>query len=178
MRYAVAKSGAYLAYVSICGTSKVRNLPIRAIFLIEMKLMKMSRGLRNNNPGNIRRGNFRYKGEKAKSSDAEFRQFESMEWGSRAMFMLLHTYELKHGCRTIRQMINRYAPPSENFTEGYIRRVVNATHILPDEAVSTLNGAAMTAIVSAMSEVENGVKADMGAVWHGWELFIADLTQK
>ena len=42
--------------------------------------MKMSRGLRNNNPGNIRLGNFRYKGERATSSDSAFRQFESVEW--------------------------------------------------------------------------------------------------
>lgn len=137
-------------------------------------MTKMSRGLRNNNPGNIRRGNFRYKGEKAKSDDLEFRQFESLEWGYRAMFMLLHTYELKHGCRTLRQIINRYAPPSENFTEGYIRRVVYATHLSPDEPLSTLDGAVMTSVVAAMSEVENGVKADMGAIWSGWNLFISD----
>ena len=141
-------------------------------------MKRMSRGLRNNNPGNIRRGNFRYKGEKVECSDLEFRQFEGVEWGYRAMFVLLHTYEVKHSCRTLRQMINRYAPPSENFTEGYIRRVVYSTHLSPDEAISTLNGAVMTAVVAAMSEVENGVKADMSAVWCGWNLFVADLSQK
>ena len=136
--------------------------------------MKMSRGLRNNNPGNIRLGNFRYKGEKAKSSDVAFRQFESMEWGYRAMFVLLHTYAIKHQCSTLRQMIERYAPPSENHTENYIRRVAYATHLSPDEPLSTLDGAVMTSVVAAMSEVENGVKADMGAIWSGWNLFISD----
>ncbi len=134
----------------------------------------MSRGLRNNNPGNIRLGNFRYKGEKAKSNDSAFRQFESIEWGYRAMFVLLHTYSIKHRCCTLRQMIERYAPPSENHTESYIRRVTNATHLSPDEPISTLNGAIMTAVVAAMSEVENGIKADMAAVWSGWKLFISD----
>jgi hypothetical protein len=36
----------------------------------------------------------------------------------------------------------------------------------------------MTAVVAAMSEVENGVKADMKTIWHGWELFIADFSLK
>lgn len=134
----------------------------------------MSRGLRNNNPGNIRLGKVRYKGERAKSSDKAFRQFESMEWGYRAMFVLLHTYALKHNCHTLRKIINRYAPPSENHTENYIRRVTNATHLSPDERISTTDKGVMTAIVAAMSEVENGVKANMEDIWRGWELFIAD----
>ena len=138
----------------------------------------MSRGLRNNNPGNIRLGNFRYKGERAKSSDSAFRQFESVEWGYRAMFVLLHTYATKRGCCTLRAMINRYAPPTENFTEGYLRCVTNATHLSPDESISTTDGAVMTAIVAAMSAVENGTKANMGDVWRGWELFIADFSEK
>ena len=137
---------------------------------------KMSRGLRNLNPGNIRRGSFRYKGERAESSDAAFRQFESIEWGYRAMFVLLHTYAVKHGCRTLRDMINRYAPPSENNTEGYIRRVADATHLLPDGPISTTDAAVMTAVVAAMSEVENGVAAKMSDIWSGWQLFIADVS--
>ena len=141
-------------------------------------MKKISRGLQNNNPGNIRRGGFRYKGEKAVSEDAEFRQFESIEWGYRAMFALLHTYKVKHGCRTLRQMISRYAPPSENNTEYYISRVVYATHLASNIDISTLNGAVMTAIVAAMSEVENGTKADMAAIWRGWKLFIADFGPK
>lgn len=141
-------------------------------------MTKMSRGLRNNNPGNIRLGSFRYKGEKAESSDTAFRQFESIEWGYRAMFVLLHTYAKKHGCRTLRQMIYRYAPPIENHTENYIRRVAHATHLSPDEDISTTDGATMMAVVAAMSEVENGVKADMAEVWRGWELFITDFDNK
>ena len=46
-----------------------------------------------------------------------------MPWGYRAMFVLLHTYRVRHGCRTLREMILRYAPPVENHTENYIRAV-------------------------------------------------------
>ena len=141
-------------------------------------MTKMSRGLRNNNPGNIRLGSFRYKGEKAESSDTAFRQFESIEWGYRAMFVLLHTYAKKWGCRTLRQMINRYAPPIENHTENYIRRVAHTSHLSPDEEILTTDATTMVAVVMAMSEVENGVVANVADVWHGWELFIVDFDNK
>lgn len=141
-------------------------------------MKKMSRGLRNNNPGNIRLGGARYKGERSHSSDSAFRQFESIEWGYRAIFVLLRTYALKYGCRTLRTIINRYAPPVENHTESYIRRVAEMTHLHPDEKIAYNDAAVMTAVVAAMSAVENGVAADMDAVWQGWELFMADFSQK
>ena len=133
--------------------------------------MKISRGLRNCNPGNIRLGSFRYKGEKAKSTDSSFRQFESMEWGYRAMFVLLHTYATKRGCNTLRKIINRYAPPTENFTEGYIRFVSEKTGIAPDEIINTRAARDMVPVVAAMSQIENGVAAVMDDVHRGWELF-------
>lgn len=141
-------------------------------------MRKMARGLRNNNPGNIRLGSFKYRGELAKSSDGAFRQFESMEWGYRAMFVLLHTYALRRGCRTLRDHISRYAPPSENKTEAYIRRVAHTAHLTDDEPIDTLSRGVMTQLVAAMSEVENGVAADMGAVERGWELFAVDFGIK
>ena len=83
----------------------------------------MSRGLRNNNPGNIRRSKVKYQGEVSPSRDPEFKEFETMAYGYRAMFVLLDTYRSRYGLTTIRQMLNRYAPPKENFTEGYVRFV-------------------------------------------------------
>ena len=141
-------------------------------------MAKMSRGLRNLNPGNIRLGSFLYRGERARSRDSAFRQFEAIEWGYRAMFVLLHTYAVKHHCRSLRDFVARYAPPSENNTEAYLRRVAVSTHIGPDEVISTTDGATMTVIVAAMSEVENGVEAKMSDVCRGWELFVADFPEK
>lgn len=51
----------------------------------------MSRGLSNCNPGNIRQSKVRYKGEVQPSRDPAFKQFESLAWGYRAVFVLLHT---------------------------------------------------------------------------------------
>ena len=131
----------------------------------------MSRGLDNNNPGNIRRSRVRYKGERAVSSDPEFRQFESVEWGYRAIFMLLYTYYHRHGCRTLRQMIDRYAPPSENPTSAYLRFVAERSGVAPDYVIDITNRALMIEIVSAISYFENGVPAKREDVLRGWQLF-------
>ena len=131
----------------------------------------MSRGLRNCNPGNIRRSKTRYKGEKLPSRDSEFKEFESMAYGYRAMFVLLDSYSRRYGLCTIRQMLNRYAPPVENFTEGYIRFVSEKTGIAPDEIINTRAARDMVPVVAAMSQIENGVAAVMDDVHRGWELF-------
>lgn len=131
----------------------------------------MSRGLRNCNPGNIRRSKTRYKGERQPSRDSEFKEFESMAYGYRAMFILLDTYSRRYGLCTIRQMLNRYAPPTENFTDGYIRFVSEKTGIAPDEIINTRAARDMVPVVAAMSQIENGVAAVMDDVHRGWELF-------
>lgn len=134
----------------------------------------MSRGLDNRNPGNIRLSAVRYKGEVRPSRDPEFRCFGSMEWGYRALFVLLHTYSKRHKCRTLRQMIERYAPPSENRTESYVSFVASFAGVAPDREVETLDRRTMTEIVCAISLMENGVPADRAAVGEGWRLFEKD----
>lgn len=132
----------------------------------------MSRGLTNCNPGNIRQSKTRYKGERHPSRDIEFKEFESMAYGYRAMFVLLDTYSRRYGLCTIRQMLNRYAPPSENFTEGYIRFVSQTTGISPDEMLNTRDERDMVPVVAAMSQIENGIAAVMADVYLGWDLFV------
>lgn len=99
----------------------------------------LPRGMRNRNPGNIRRSATKYLGEVAPSRDAAFKQFETMAWGYRAMFVLLDSYSRK-GYRTIRQMVSRYAPPIENHTENYIRCVSEWSGICADEPLDTPGG--------------------------------------
>ena len=130
----------------------------------------MSRGTRNCNPGNIRRSRVRYKGELHPSLDPAFKQFESMEWGYRAMFILLDTYRKRYGLKTLREMIMRYAPPEENHTALYISAVCDMTGIRPDEAIDTHSRKVMVPIVAAMSRIENGCPAHWNEVEQGWEL--------
>ena len=131
----------------------------------------MARGLNNRNPGNLRQSKGRYKGEVRPSRDPAFKQFETMAWGYRAIFVLLHTYRTRHGLRTIAAMIARWAPPSENKTELYIRTVSRRSGIPADRPLDTRDRRTMIPIAAAISFVENGTAADMHDVEKGWELF-------
>lgn len=131
----------------------------------------MSRGLSNRNPGNIRQSAVRYKGEVRPSRDPAFKQFESMPWGYRAIFVLLDTYRIRHGLETIRGMISRWAPPSENRTEAYIRAVADDTGLDPDKPLDTRDRKTMVPLAASISRVENGVQAETAEVERGWALF-------
>lgn len=134
----------------------------------------MSRGLRNNNPGNIRRSGTRFRGEVLPGSDPSFKEFYTAALGYRAMFVVLDTYARRYALKSIREMITRYAPPSENFTEGYIRFVARTAGITPDEELNTRRPQDMIPVVMAMSEIENGTPANIGDVHRGWNLFADD----
>ena len=134
----------------------------------------MSRGLSNRNPGNIRRSATKYLGEVAPSRDAAFKQFETMAWGYRAMFVLLHTYRVRYRIATLHGMIARWAPPFENDTGAYLRTVARQSGIDPDAAIDTRDRPTMTRIVAAISHVENGTAAHEEEVTEGWRLFSAD----
>lgn len=129
------------------------------------------RGLRNNNPGNIRISNTNYKGEIKPSQDRAFKQFESMPYGYRAMFVLIHTYKLRYGLDTIRKIISRYAPDNENNTEVYINRVSKESGINTDEKLDTMSPTQMIPMIAAMSLVENGIPANPDDVKTGWQLY-------
>ena len=83
----------------------------------------MTRGIRNNNPCNIRKGD-EWKGLRAVQTDKAFCQFESMVMGLRAVFKTLKTYRDKHGVSTVSGIIERWAPASDgNNTKAYIAAV-------------------------------------------------------
>lgn len=132
------------------------------------------RGLRNNNPGNIRISKTKYLGEVRPSQDSAFKQFTTMAYGYRAMFTLLYTYQKKYGINTISDAILRYAPAIENHTTAYIDAVSEWSGVPATSHITTTNADVMVPIVAAMSRVENGVPAVMSEVEAGWKLFIED----
>ncbi|HIV32004.1 MAG TPA: structural protein P5 [Candidatus Alistipes excrementigallinarum] len=134
----------------------------------------MSRGMSNCNPGNIRRSRTRYKGEVRPSRDPEFKQFASLEWGYRAIFVLLHTYRVRYGLGSLDGMIARWAPPSENRTDLYLRFVAERTGLKANEPLDTSCRATMLPLAAAISLMENGVEAPRETLERGWELFRAD----
>ncbi|MBG3079935.1 structural protein [Proteus mirabilis] len=99
-------------------------------------MAKIARGERNNNPGNIRHGS-KWQGLSAEQTDKDFCQFISPEYGIRAIYKLLQTYQKKYGLNTIKTIINRYAPPNENNTIGYINRISKEIGIEIDIPINT-----------------------------------------
>lgn len=85
---------------------------------------KKTRGVRNCNPANIRKNTSnKWLGRTFVTTDPSFCQFTSMVYGVRALIVLLRNYVSKFGCKSIKDIICRFAPPSENNTKGYIDRV-------------------------------------------------------
>lgn len=131
------------------------------------------RGLRNNNPLNIRRSADLWQGLRKEQSDPEFFQFESIAWGYRAAFVVLRTYRHRYGANTIDRIVKRWAPQADgNDTEYYIRKVAVLTGLDRNEEVDDRNMKVMTDLVAAMSRVENGVPAVPREVLAGWNLYL------
>lgn len=130
----------------------------------------MTRSERNNNPGNIRLTSDRWRGQVLPPPDRGFVTFKSPEWGYRALFVILEGYMIRHGLVTIRSIIGRYAPPSENATAAYIRSVCRATGWGPDDPLDPC-GRVMQDLARAITLVEGGKPADEKALREGYALY-------
>ena len=120
----------------------------------------LPRGIRNNNPLNIRRTKDQWQGMKKEQTDPSFCQFENLAYGWRAAFKLLtrtyyHTYRLY----TIRAIVNKWAPPNENNSRAYVENVSRLTGIHPDEplGIPSESPARWIALGAAMAIQENGL---------------------
>lgn len=132
--------------------------------------MKISRGLRNNNPGNLRISKDNWRGLRKIQTDQFFFQFVSNDYGYRAMIRTLQTYQSKYRLNTIEEIIHKYAPTNENHTDNYIKLVCEWTNSKPNEPIDTKDKQTMVALAAAMSRVENGVPANLAEVEAGWNL--------
>ena len=143
--------------------------------------MKESRGIRNNNPLNIRHSADRWEGARAEQTDKSFVQFESMAYGYRAAWKVLESYwkhfREKRGLFTVAAIIGRWAPPSENDTEAYIRTVLKLTSLGGKEVLPRpFMGIALEKLgrlLMAMTVMECGIAygdVDVQAIWEGYDL--------
>jgi hypothetical protein len=126
------------------------------------------RGLRNNNPLNIRHSKDVFQGE-IKGTDKSFKTFSTMPYGYRAAFVMLGTY-LSRGWNTIEKIISRWAPPTENNTEAYIKSVEKWSGVPRSKILTAADGTDYIMIVAAMSFVENGKNANISEVQAGFNL--------
>lgn len=135
--------------------------------------MATTRGLRNNNPLNIRRSSSRWLGEVDALNgrrDTTFCQFSDLQYGYRAAAKLLRTYQTKYGCRTPEQIISRWAPTHENSTRAYITQVTEqmtrqgGQRITATSPISLHDTDTLRLLITAMHRVENGQAPSTQAV--------------
>lgn len=124
---------------------------------------KIQRGIRNNNPLNIRIGNS-WLGEVKNPTDNEFEQFVHVCYGLRAGFILLKRYINRYKLNTIEKIISRWAPHNENNTRSYINQVARGMNITPDTPLHYEDKNRMCALVYEMVYVENGQHIQMSEI--------------
>lgn len=149
-------------------------IAILALYLSKNKIKEvMTRAYKNNNPGNIRPDGKIWIGEKPVSTDKGFKQFVTMPYGYRAMFVNLKGY-LANGFNTIEKIISRWAPSTDgNDTKAYIAAVVKKTGKKSTDQITFQDTPTLRAIVKAISEQESGIPANMDDLDQGYKLLTA-----
>ena len=140
-----------------------------------------TRGIRNNNPLNIRHSADRWQGARQEQTDPAFVQFETMAYGYRAAWKVLESY-WKHFHAlpkpfNVRNIIARWAPPAENDTEHYVRTVLMLSGLGGNEHLPQPSRGVETdrleRLLRAMTTMECGVpyrEVDVGAIREGFDL--------
>jgi hypothetical protein len=112
-----------------------------------------SRGIQNNNPGNIRTGRDNWLGKIG--DDGAFAKFSSPEYGLRAMAMNLRTRARKNGS-TVQDVVGSWAPPNENKTAEYISFVSSQMGVRPWQKLDLSDRYTMGKMMRSMIQFENG----------------------
>lgn len=113
------------------------------------------RGIRLNNPGNIRHSKDDWQGKSADQPDKSFVKFDLPVYGIRAIVRILLNYERK-GVDTVGEIIARWAPPSENKTDAYVWHVAECLDVHPDQVIDLDRFEIMLPLVKAIIQHENG----------------------
>jgi hypothetical protein len=119
--------------------------PLRVFFI--KGILMAPRGIRNNNPGNIRFDGTKWMGLANNPTDGVFCVFTDAAFGIRAMVIILKKYIKTYKLLTVRQIVSRWAPSSENNTESYIKSVSNALLCVDSDDVSGRLGDLCRAII-------------------------------
>ena len=127
------------------------------------------RGIRNNNPLNIRIGNT-WLGERPNPTDPAFEEFVTMEYGLRAAFIILRRYIRRYKKDTITSIVSTWAPASENDTIKYIDRVAKMTKLSPTDPIDYYDRETMCRLVAAMAQVECGQPIDEAKIFKAYDM--------
>jgi hypothetical protein len=114
------------------------------------------RGIRNNNPGNIRRSSDAWLGLSQTQSDPDYFQFTDMLYGIRAAGKLVRNYATRYGINTIHEIITRWAPQHENPTDKYIDNVAAVVGVNPTSTIDLNDAATLERLLLGIFNQENG----------------------
>lgn len=135
-----------------------------------MYTIMTARGIRNNNPLNIRHSKDQWQGKALKQTDKSFVQFDSRLMGYRAGFKILHSY-IRKGVNTIGKIIARWAPSSDgNNTQAYISYVSRTSGIKAGRVLRWEDKDDLVEIVRSMAQVESGIIEKKEIVSEAYEL--------
>lgn len=118
-----------------------------------MREKTVPRGIRNNNPMNIRKTDTFWVGQKRDQKDASFVEFDSPKYGYRAAAKILKSYA-RRGIVTLEQIVKTWAPHNENPTDAYVVFVSNKTGFSKDKTIKYEND--LASLFHAMTVFENG----------------------
>lgn len=121
---------------------------------VEDKVLNTS-GYKGCNPLNVRASSDKWKGSIG-SYDNGYVIFSTPMDGIRAAATVIKNYGTKYGINTVRDIVSRYAPASENPTDDYIANVCKGTGYDPDEKLDTKNPEVLKKLVTAMMKQEIG----------------------
>lgn len=114
------------------------------------------RGIRNNNPGNVRLGD-PWQGLCSLQQDKSFCQFSEAKYGIRCLCYLLRvSYFQRYALGTVQALITRWAPASENDTESYIQAVSTKLRVDPTDHINLRNDGTLSDLLMAVIQHENG----------------------
>jgi len=120
---------------------------------MKTKTVSRPRGIRNNNPLNIRYNKANdWQGQTG--TDGEYAIFSEPEYGIRAAAKLLDRYVNVYGLRTVEDIINRWAPTIENNTSAYVSAVSNKINVSESDTLLWPTYAPL--LIKAMIHHENG----------------------
>lgn len=129
----------------------------------------LPRGLRNNNPGNIKKSSEDWEG--ADGDDGTFVKFTSQEYGIRALAKILKNYQKLHNLNTIEEIITRWAPASDNnHTAKYIKYVADKSGYSKNEELNLTDKEVLKKLIDPIIKFENGQGVPLETIEAGIDL--------
>lgn len=122
----------------------------------------MPRGVRNNNPGNVRLGDA-WQGMCDVQTDKSFCQFTDIKFGMRVLgYLMRMSYYQRLHLDTVTKLITRWAPSTENDTPAYIAAVSTNLRVGPQDIIDLRNDAVLGDLIACIIKHECGAQPYTG----------------